>query len=63
MWPAVTALFLGFRRRLSVIVTVLVVGILVVDVHRALLWEHGANFLLGWEYEPMPASTPFWSAR
>ena len=45
VWPAVTALFLGFRRRLSVIVTVLVVGILVVDVHRALLWEHGANFL------------------
>ena len=45
VWPAMLLLFLGIRRRTEVVVTVMVVAILAVAIHRAVMWHDGTNWL------------------
>jgi peptidoglycan/LPS O-acetylase OafA/YrhL len=45
VWPAVLIVFLGVRRRTATVAIVIVAGIAVIAVHRAMMWEHGVNWL------------------
>lgn len=42
VWPLVVLLFVSFRRRLPVVVTILVVAVSAVVLHRIVLWQGGA---------------------
>jgi peptidoglycan/LPS O-acetylase OafA/YrhL len=44
LWPVCLALFLGARRRTGTVVVLLVGAIIAVTVHRAIMWNHGANW-------------------
>jgi peptidoglycan/LPS O-acetylase OafA/YrhL len=43
VWPLVVVLFLGIRRRTSIVVSTTVVLIATVCVYRAMLWAHGTS--------------------
>jgi len=45
VWPLVIAFFLGVRRRVSTITVVMVIAIVVIAVHRAMLWHRGDLWL------------------
>jgi peptidoglycan/LPS O-acetylase OafA/YrhL len=45
VWPVVLIVFLGVRRRTATVAIVMVAGIAFIAVHRAMMWEHGVNWL------------------